>query len=59
MSWGAAGRYIAFYTDRTGKWEIWIMKADGSGQQPMFRSALNGLTLDYAFQGDRALSWTK
>jgi dipeptidyl aminopeptidase/acylaminoacyl peptidase len=55
---GTAGRYIAFYTDRAGKWEIWIMKADGSNQQPMFRSALNKLTLDYAFQGDRALSWT-
>jgi TolB protein len=58
-AWSPDGRYIAFYTDRTGKWEIWIMKADGSGQQPMFGKALDGLTLSYSFDGDRALSWTR
>jgi hypothetical protein len=33
------------------------MRSDGSGQKPMFESALDGLTLDYGFVGDRAISW--
>jgi TolB protein len=58
-AWSPDGKYLAFYTDRTGKWEIWVMKADGSEQRPMFGTALDGLSLGYSFDGDRALSWTK
>ncbi len=57
-AWSPDGRSIAFYTDRTGKWEIWVMGANGSGQKPMFPSALAGLSLDYAKVADRAISWT-
>ncbi len=55
--WSPNGQHIAFLTDRTGKWEIWVMRSDGSRQKPMFESALDGLTLDYGFVGDRAISW--
>lgn len=58
-AWSPDGRSIAFLTDRNGAWEIWIMAANGSGQAPMFDSALNGLTLDYAFVGERAIDWTR
>ncbi|MEJ2210456.1 MAG: DPP IV N-terminal domain-containing protein, partial [Anaerolineae bacterium] len=58
-AWSPDGRHIAFYTDRAGSWQIWVMHADGSAARPMFDTALNGLTLDYAFDGDRALSWTR
>jgi Tol biopolymer transport system component len=53
------GQHIAFLTDRTGQWGIWIMKANGSEQQPMFDSALDGLTLEYASVAERAISWTR
>jgi len=26
---------IAFFTDRNGKWELYVMDADGSNQRPM------------------------
>jgi hypothetical protein len=58
-AWSPDGQYIAFLTDRTGKWEIWMMRADGSRQKPMFDSALEGLTLDYAFVAERNISWTQ
>lgn len=58
-AWSLDGSHIAFLTDRTGKWEIWVMTANGSGQQPMFETELDGLTLDYASLGERAISWTK
>jgi TolB protein len=57
--WSPDGNSIAFLTDRTGEWEIWIMGADGSGQRPMFDTALEDLTLEYASLGERAISWTK
>jgi len=56
---GTGSQHIAFLTDRTGEWEIWVMQADGSQQQPMFDSVLDGLTLDYASLGERAISWTR
>lgn len=56
--WSPDGQQIAFLTDRTGKWEIWIMNADGSNQRPMFpNGALDGLTLNYAGVDERMLSW--
>jgi TolB protein len=58
-AWSPDGQFLAFLTDRTGKWEIWIMQASGSGQKPMFREALGGLVLEYAHLGERAISWTR
>jgi Tol biopolymer transport system component len=57
-AWSPEGRSIAFLTDRTGKWQIWVMNADGSNQRPLFDTELQGLTLQYAFAGERAISWT-
>jgi TolB protein len=58
-AWSPDGKSIAFFTDRTGTWEIWVMRANGSQQKPMFKSALKGLALEYGSVGDRAISWTR
>jgi hypothetical protein len=58
-AWSPDGQYIAFLTDRTGEWEIWVMTANGSSQRPMFDTELDGLTLEYSFNGERAISWTR
>ncbi len=56
--WSPDGSQIAFVTDRTGQWEIWIMNADGSNQRPMFpNGALADITLNYAGVDERMLSW--
>lgn len=57
-AWSPDGSQIAFLTDRTGKWEIWVMNADGSNQRPMFPNGeLDGLTFNYAGVDERMLSW--
>ncbi len=57
-AWSPDGSQIAFLTDRSGQWEIWVMRADGSNQRPMFSDgALKGLTLAYAGVDERMLSW--
>jgi Tol biopolymer transport system component len=56
--WSPDGSQIAFVTDRTGLWEIWLMNADGSNQRPMFpNGALAGITLNYFGVDERMLSW--
>jgi uncharacterized protein YgiM (DUF1202 family) len=57
-TWSPDGSQIAFLTDRTGRWEIWIMNADGANQQPMFPADIaNQLEIAYDFVDERVLSW--
>jgi uncharacterized protein YraI len=57
-AWSPDGTQIAFLSDRSGQWEIWLMKADGSDQRPMFSNgALDGVALNYAGVDERVLSW--
>jgi hypothetical protein len=57
-TWSPDGSQLAFLTDRTGPWEIWLMNADGSNQRPMFpNGALDGIDLNYAGVDERMLSW--
>jgi Tol biopolymer transport system component len=56
--WSPDGSQIAFMTDRQGKWEIWIMNADGSNQRPMFpNGAVDQLGFNFAGVDERMLSW--
>lgn len=57
-AWSPDGRQIAFVTDRTGRWELWVMNADGSAQRPLFPAgALRGIELQYNQVEERVLSW--
>jgi uncharacterized protein YgiM (DUF1202 family) len=65
-TWSPDGSQIAFLTDRTGRWEIWVMNAEcvslpegcGSNQHPMFSDEVNNqLHLTYNFVDERMLSW--
>jgi len=58
-AWSPDGQYLAFLTDRSGEWEIWIMQANGSAPWPMFEGLFHGLNLEYAYLGERAISWTR
>jgi Tol biopolymer transport system component len=57
-AWSPDGTRIAFLTDRTGQWEIWVMNADGSNQQPLFPAeTLAGISLHYNGADEQMLAW--
>jgi uncharacterized protein YraI len=57
-AWSPDGSRIAYLTDRSGPWEIWIMNADGSNQQPLLTAeSLAPLELEYNGNNERMLSW--
>jgi dipeptidyl aminopeptidase/acylaminoacyl peptidase len=59
-AWSPDGSQIAFLTDRTGQWEIWVMNADGSNQRPLFPAELlAGIPLQYNGVDEQMLSWGK
>ncbi|RME75893.1 MAG: hypothetical protein D6784_07040 [Chloroflexi bacterium] len=57
-AWSPDGSQIAFLTDRSGRWEIWVMNPDGSNPHPLFSNDINDqLNLSYHFVDERVISW--
>lgn len=49
------GRRIAFQSNRSGTWQLWIMNRDGSGLRRLTHSAANDRTPDWSPDGTRLL----
>lgn len=57
-AWSPDGSQIAFISDRNGKYEIWVMNADGSNQHVLLSAAkLNSAGITYEGVDERVISW--
>jgi TolB protein len=57
-TWSPTSSQIAFLSDRTGQWQIWLMNAGGSQQRPMFApDTLTGINFQFGEVDERMLSW--
>lgn len=58
--WSPDSTQIMFLSDRNdGKWEIFVMNADGTNVQQVLKNVTDEIPLNYTFQGERMLSWTE
>jgi Tol biopolymer transport system component len=51
--WSPDGSHIAFYSDRSGSYQIWMIGADGSGLRPMTQGNVNVGFPIWSPSGDR------
>jgi TolB protein len=57
-TWSPDGSQIAFLTDRTGRWEVWVMSAGGSDQRPLLPDEVyEQLHISFNAVDERMLSW--
>jgi TolB protein len=57
-AWLPDGSQLAFLSDRTGGWEIWVMDENGSNQRLLLPpGSLDDLGLEYHGMDERSLSW--
>ncbi len=54
-TWSPDGRSIAFLSDRSGRWAVWVMDAAGGNQRMLPIDA----PIEYRNQGEQMLSWSK
>ncbi len=52
-TWSPDGHSIAFLSDRSGQWAIWVMDANGANQRKLPIEA----SIEYRNQGEQVLSW--
>ncbi len=58
-TWSPDGKQIAFLSDRNGKWEFFVVNADGSGLTQVLKNVTDSIPVLYSYNYERMMDWTK
>ncbi|MBI5652160.1 MAG: PD40 domain-containing protein [Chloroflexi bacterium] len=57
--WSPDGKQILFMSDRNGKWEFFVMNADGSNTRQVLKNITDSIQLRFDFENERMMDWSK
>jgi hypothetical protein len=57
--WSPDGKQILFLSDRNGKWEFFVINADGSGLRQVLKNVTDAIPVRYNFSNERVIDWSK
>jgi len=56
-AWSPEGKQIAFLSNYAGRWEFYVMDADGTNQRKILGNFTEQLSIYYTGGNERVLSW--
>ena len=57
--WSPDSKQILFLSDRNGKWEFFVVNADGSNIRLVLKNVTDLIQLRFDFENERMMDWTK
>ncbi len=58
-TWSPDSAQILFLSDRNGKWEFFVMKADGSGVIQVLKNVTDKLDINFGYENERIVDWSQ
>jgi TolB protein len=58
-TWSPDGKQIFFLSNRNGKWEFFVVNADGTGLTQVLKNVTDTIPLQYGYSYERMVDWTK
>jgi TolB protein len=56
-TWSPDGQQILFLSDRNGKWEFFVMNADGSNIRQVLKNVTDTIPLRFDYYNERMMDW--
>lgn len=57
--WAPDSKQILFLSDRNGKWEFFVVNADGSNPRQVLKNVTDLILLRFDFENERMMDWTR
>jgi len=57
--WSPDSKQILFLSDRNGKWEFFVVNADGSNPRQVLKNVTDLIPLRFDFENERMMDWTR